>query len=147
MPSDRMIAGNLITDDDPLPVQITNLTIAQETQARTATADGTGTGTISVPASGSVSVPVTSANANHIVVLPEDVAFTTVVLEVIATGYELRSHDPATVGINDGRGANAESAIPANTVTVCLGSSDGLNWRCTDQAANGSVVTTEVAAA
>lgn len=117
-----------------------------ETEARTATADGLTTGTVSDPASGSVFVTVTSGNANHIAKLPTNVAFTTVVLEVGPTGYELRSHNPAAVGINDGRGANAESAVPPDTVTVCLGSADGLNWRCTDQAADGQVVTTEAAA-
>ena len=106
-----------------------------------ATADGTGTGQI---ADGTDFVTVTSANANHIVTLPTPTPGTTVAIFVAATGYELRSSAPATVGINGGTGASAESAIPAGSLTVCVCVS-ATAWRCTDQAADGSVVTTEAA--
>lgn len=111
--------------------------------ARTATADGLTTGRI---ADGADFVTVTSANANHIITLPTPTPGTAIALYVAATGYELRTSAPATVGINGGTGANAESAIPAGSLTVCVCVSDTA-WRCTDQAADGSVVTTEVAAA
>ena len=111
------------------------------TAARTATADGTGTGQI---ADGTDFVTVTSANANHIVTLPTPTPGTVVALRNGATGYELRSSAPASVAINGGSGAGAESAIPANQLTVCVCAS-ATEWLCTDQADDGSVVTTEVA--
>lgn len=80
--------------------------------ARTATADGLTTGTI---ANGNVFVQVTSANANNIVVLPAPIPGTRVNLNVGANGFELRTSAPATIAINGGTGASAESAIAANT--------------------------------
>jgi hypothetical protein len=115
------------------------------TEARTATVTGATTGTISDPASGSVFVTVTSDDANKIIVLPTPTPGTTVALYVAATGYELRTSAPASIAINGGSGANAESAIPASTLTVCVCVS-ATAWRCTDQAVDGSVVTTEPAA-
>lgn len=112
------------------------------TEAVTATADGAGTGQID---EGTDFATVTSANANHIVTLPSPVSGTVVALRNGATGYELRTSAPATVKINGGSGANAESAIPADTLTVCVCAS-ATEWLCTDQATDGSVVTTEVAA-
>jgi hypothetical protein len=116
------------------------------TEARTATVTGATTGTISDPASGTVFVTVTSDDANKIIVLPTPTPGTTVALFVAATGYELRTSAPASIAINGGSGANAESAIPSGTLTVCVCVS-ATAWRCTDQAADGSVVTTEAAAA
>jgi hypothetical protein len=115
------------------------------TEARTATVTGATTGTISDPASGNIFVPVTSDDANKIIVLPTPTPGTTVALYVAATGYELRTSAPASIAINGGSGANAESAIPAGTLTVCVCVS-ATAWRCTDQAADGTVVTTEAAA-
>lgn len=80
--------------------------------ARTATADGLTTGII---ANGNVFVQVTSAAAANIVVLPAPVPGTRVNLQVGANGFELRTSAPATVAINGGTGASAESAIAANT--------------------------------
>ncbi len=89
------------------------------TVARTATADGTGTGTIA--AAGLLQfVTVTSADANHIVVLPAPTPGTIVILRNGATGYELRSSAPATVAINGGAAANAESAIAASTMVIAV---------------------------
>lgn len=89
------------------------------TVARTATADGSGTGTIA--AAGSLQfVTVTSDDANKIVVLPAPTPGTIVILRNGATGYELRSSAPATVAINGGAGANAESAIAANTMVIAV---------------------------
>lgn len=87
--------------------------------ARTATADGTGTGTIA--ATGMLQlVTVTSSNANHIIVLPTPTPGTIVILKNGATGYELRTSAPATVSLNGGVGANAESAIAANTMVIAV---------------------------
>lgn len=89
------------------------------TVARTATADGTGTGTIA--AAGLLQfVTVTSDDANKIVILPAPVPGTIVVLRNGATGYELRTSAPATIAINGGTGANAESAVAANTMVIAV---------------------------
>lgn len=87
--------------------------------ARTATSDGLTTGTIA-DAGLLQFVTVTSAGANNIVVLPTPTPGTIVILANGATGYELRSSAPATVAINGGTGASAESAIAANTMVVAI---------------------------
>lgn len=110
--------------------------------ARTATADGTGDGTI---ADGTSHVTVTSSDANYIIVLPTPTPGTVVRLVNGGTGYELRSSDPATIAINGGTGAGVESAIAANTLTVCVCTS-ATTWICTDHASNGAVSATQVAA-
>lgn len=89
------------------------------TAGATATADGSGTGTIAD--AGMIQyVPVTSANANNIVVLPSPAPGTIVILRNGATGYELRSSAPATISINGGAGAAAESAIAASTMVIAV---------------------------
>jgi hypothetical protein len=79
--------------------------------AVTATADGLTTGII--PA-GTSWATVTSANADHIVTLPAPVVGNVIRLKNGATGYELRSSTPASIAINGGTGASAESAVIAN---------------------------------
>lgn len=119
----------------------------------TATADGTGTGSINdaVLAAGpltsaTVLVAVTSANANHIVTLPSPfVPGFRVVLINGATGYELRTTDPATIGINGGTGADAESAIAANTIVTATTQS-AANWVAMSQVTAGTVSATQAAA-
>lgn len=87
--------------------------------ARTATADGTGTGTIA--AAGLIQfIPVTVDDANKIIVLPSPTPGTIVILKNGGTGYELRTSAPATISINGGAGANAESAIPANAMVIAI---------------------------
>jgi len=102
IPSGKTITGNLTGS-------------AFKSEARTATADGTGTGQISA---GTTFVPVTSANAAHIVTLPAPVPGLEITLQNGATGYEIRSSAPATISINGGAGANAESAVAASTTVV-----------------------------
>lgn len=93
--------------------------VTYPTAARTATADGTGTGTIA--AAGLLQfVTVTSDDANKIVILPAPTPGTVVILRNGATGYELRSSAPATIAINGGAGANAESAIAASTMVLAV---------------------------
>jgi len=65
-------------------------------------------------------ITVTSANAAHIVVLPTPTPGTIVILRNGATGYELRSSAPATVAINGGAGADAESAVAASTMVIAV---------------------------
>lgn len=98
--------------------------------AVTATADGTGTGVIPAAAG---HVTVTSANAAHIVTLPAPVVGKVVYITVGTNGCELRSSAPATIGINGGTGASAESAIPANTfcMLVCKSATDWVGFDLT----------------
>jgi hypothetical protein len=89
------------------------------TVARTATATGATTGTIAD--AGSLQfVTVTSGNATHIIILPTPTPGTIVVLSNGATGYELRTSAPATIAINGGSGADAESAIAASTMVIAV---------------------------
>jgi len=93
--------------------------VAPVAAARTATVNGSGSGTIA-DAGMLQFVTVTSDDANKIVVLPTPTPGTIVILRNGATGYELRSSAPATVAINGGLGANAESAIAANTMVIAV---------------------------
>lgn len=97
-----------------------------------------------IPA-GATHVAVTSANANNIVILPPPVPGTKITLLNGATGYELRSSAPATVGINGGTGANAESAVAASTVVIveCVSAT---NWIGSTVTAAGVVGVLQVAA-
>lgn len=122
---------------------VTSPNIQKTATARTATADGTGTGQI---ADGTSFVTVTSANADHIITLPDAAIGTEITLQNAGTGYELRTHDPETVGINGGTEADAESAIGAST-TVIARRVNATNWVCTSLAAAGTVSATQVAAA
>jgi hypothetical protein len=88
--------------------------------ARTAVADpGGGTGVIA-DAGMLQFVAVTSGNAAHVITLPSPTPGTIIILRNGATGYELRSSDPATVAINGGTGAGAESAVAANTMVIAV---------------------------
>jgi hypothetical protein len=88
---------------------------ALKSEDRTATATGATSGTIS---EGVTHVTVTATDANHIIVLPAPVPGLVITLLNGATGYELRSSDPATIAINGGTGAAAESAVGANTTVI-----------------------------
>lgn len=109
--------------------------------AVTATAAPGGTTGV-IPAGGGALqvIQVTSDDANKVVTLPAPVPGSIIVLLNGATGYELRSSAPATVAINGGSGANAESAVAASTavVLICVSATA---WR------GFSVVTTTVEAA
>lgn len=89
--------------------------------ARTATAAPGGTTGVIADGGGAFQVvAVTSDNADKVITLPAPVPGTVVVLINGATGYELRSSAPATIAINGGSGANAESAIAASKVVVAF---------------------------
>lgn len=113
--------------------------------ARTATAAGDGTGLIAD--AGLIQfVTVTSAGANNIITLPTPTPGTIVVLHVAATGYELRSNAPATVAINGGAEADAESAIGANT-TVLMICASATSWKGLQLGSDGTLAKVQVAAA
>jgi hypothetical protein len=112
-------------------------------RSATATADGTGLGTL---AAGSQFTTVSASDANHWVTLPAPVVGTEVILRNGATGYEIRTSDPATIAINGGAGAGAESAIAANTL-VRLICDTATTWIGTSFATAGTVTATQVAAA
>lgn len=138
-----MAAARTITIADPLAAANVMLGV-QTSTARTATADGLTTGTI---ADGGLwqFVTVTSADANHIVVLPTPTPGKLVVLYVGATGYELRTSAPGTIGINGGTGASAESAIGASTVAF-LFCETATSWKGWQLGSDGTLAKVEVAA-
>lgn len=110
--------------------------------AATATSDGTTTGTI---AAGQTFV--TAANggdANNIIVLPAP-SVGHIVLIKTTGALELRSSTPASISINGGTGASAESALPANclAILVCVSSTA---WLGLQIASNGTVGGIEAAA-
>lgn len=90
------------------------------TVARTATATGATTGTIAD--AGMIQfVTVTSDDANKIIILPAPTPGTIVILgEASTVGYELRTSAPATIAINGGAGADAESAIAASMLVIAV---------------------------
>ena len=87
--------------------------------ARTATAAGDGTGTI---ADGTSHITVTSGGANTIIILPTPTIGNIVALaEAGTTGYEIRTHNPASCSINGVSGSAFESAVAgATTYTECI---------------------------
>lgn len=116
---------------------------AVKSEARTATATGATTGTISA---GTTHVVVTSLDANHIIILPTPVVGLKITLINGATGYEIRSSSPTTIGINGGVEANAESAIAANMI-IKLECVSATNWIGSSVTAAGVVGVVQVAAA
>jgi hypothetical protein len=65
-------------------------------------------------------IAVTSASADNIIILPDADIGTIFVLYVGSNGFELRSSAPATIAINGGVAAAAESAIAANQMAVII---------------------------
>jgi len=102
--------------------------------AVTATTAGDGTGTIP---SGASFVTVTCDDANKIVILPAPVVGTIVYLYEATNGFELRSSAPATVAINAGTGATAESAVAATQLIKCV-CTTSTTWVCNIFAADGT---------
>lgn len=115
---------------------------ALKSEARTVTATGATTGTISA---GTTHVVVTSDDANKILVLPAPVPGLVITIVNGATGYELRSSAPATIGINGGVSANGESAIAANMILI-LRCVSATNWVGSSFTAAGVVAVVQVAA-
>jgi len=110
--------------------------------ARTATAAGDGTGLI---ADGTSFVTVTCADANNIITLPTPTPGNIVWLYEATNGFELRSDTPASVAINAGSGADAESAVAATQLVRCV-CTTATTWVCTKFAADGTESALEAAA-
>lgn len=138
-----MADARTITIPDPLAAASVMLG-AQTSTARTATSDGLTTGTIA-DAGFWQFVTVTSASADNIIVLPTPTPGKMVVLYVGSTGYELRTSTPASIGINGGTGANAESAIGANTLAFLFCES-ATSWKGWQLGSDGTLAKVEVAA-
>jgi hypothetical protein len=84
-------------------------------------------------------------NANNILILPSAQPGKIVIIAGAATGGELRSSSPTTIGINGGVGAAAESAIAANMMVIAICESE-TNWKGFTIASNGTLTTLQVAA-
>ena len=87
----------------------------------------------------------TWGNANNILILPAPVPGRIVIVAGAATGGELRTTDPATIAINGGSGANAESAVAANQMVVLFCES-ATSWKALTIDSNGTVAGLEAAA-
>lgn len=97
-----------------------------------------------IPA-GCTHVVVTSDHADKIVILPAPVLGLKITLINGATGYEIRSSAPATIGINGGTDTAAESAIGANEV-IKMECVSLTNWIGSSVTAAGVVGVVQVAA-
>lgn len=112
-------------------------------EARTATADGLTTGIISA---NKTHVTVTSGGSqDNIVVLPAPVVGQTICIDVGADGFSLRSSTPASIAINGGTGASAESLIPANS-TLFITCVSATAWKGYYMDADGDVAKIPAAA-
>lgn len=90
-------------------------------------------------------VKPTWGGANNILILPSPVPGMIVMIAGAATGGELRSSDPATIAINGGAGANAESAVAANQMVIAFCES-ATSWKALTIASDGTVAGLEAAA-
>ena len=112
--------------------------------AAAATADGSGTGTLRENLLYQFVVPTWGA-ATNILVLPSPKPGRIVVIAGAATGGELRSSAPTTVGINGGTGAAAESAVAASKMVVAICES-ATSWKAFAIASDGTTAGLEAAA-
>jgi hypothetical protein len=87
----------------------------------------------------------TWGSADNILILPEPVPGKIVIVAGAATGGELRSSAPATVAINGGTGATAESAVAANRMIIAICES-ATSWKAFGIASDGTTAGLEVAA-
>ncbi len=112
--------------------------------AATATSDVTGTGTLLENRWLQVVVP-TWVGANNILILPSAKPGKIVIIMGAGTGGELRSSAPATIGINGGTGAAAESAVAASQMVVAICESS-TSWKAFTIASDGTTAGLEAAA-
>ena len=87
----------------------------------------------------------TWGNANNILILPASDPGKIVIIAGAATGGELRTTAPATIAINGGTGAAAESAVAANQMVICICES-ATSWKAFTIASNGTTAGLEAAA-
>ena len=90
-------------------------------------------------------VTPTWGNANNILILPNPDPGKIVIIAGAATGGELRTTAPATIAINGGTGAAAESAVAANQMVICICES-ATSWKAFTIASNGTTAGLEAAA-
>ena len=90
-------------------------------------------------------VAPTWVGVNNILILPVSNPGTIVVIAGAATGGELRSHAPATVAINGGSGAGAESAVAADRMIIAICESP-TSWKAFGIASDGTTAGLEAAA-
>ena len=84
--------------------------------------------------------------ADNIIILPSPQPGKIVIIAGAATGGEVRSSDPATIAINGGSGAGAESAVSANMMVIAICESS-TSWKGFTIASNGTIAVLQVAAA
>jgi hypothetical protein len=90
-------------------------------------------------------VTPTWGNANNILILPSPIPGKIVMIAGAATGGELRSSAPATIAINGGTGASAESAVAANQMVFAICES-ATSWKAFTLAGDGTIAGLEAAA-
>lgn len=116
-----------------------------EALPRTPSADGSGLGTI--PAGVGLVTLTAVADANHILVLPAPVVGAEIwIINNTGTGFELRSSAPATIGINGGVGASAESALAATALLIICRCISATQWIAKSFVAAGTETAVEAAA-
>lgn len=138
-----LVAGTL----DVTGAQTNALGVQCAAVSRTPTADGTGTGLI---ADGTSMVAVTSGvDANTWLTLPTPTPGNIVWLltSADATGFEVRTDTPASVAINGGSGAGAESAIGSTATMVRFVCVSATEWIASYWDADGDEAKVEAAAA
>lgn len=84
-------------------------------------------------------------NANNILILPPPTPGMIVIINGAATGGELRTSNPATIAINGGSGADAESAVAANQMVIAICES-ATSWKALTIASDGTVAGLQAAA-
>jgi hypothetical protein len=140
--SDQYVDGSI----DTVHIADANVTPAKTNIAEARTATAAPGGTTGVISDTSTFVTVTCDDANKVITLPAPTPGRVVRIINGATGYELRSSAPATVAINGGSGANAESAIGAS-VFVEARCVSATAWVVNQYAADGTESKAEAAAA
>ena len=117
-----------------------------QSRAVNITATDNGSGSAQISPDTSVALINADSDANHIVVLPQPIIGNIIhLIENGTTGYELRTSNPAVIGINGGTANNAESAIAgAITYVKCVAVSNS-NYICSQFDADGDESKVEAA--
>jgi hypothetical protein len=144
----KVDAGNVVLDENLSVGGTLDVTTGVQcaSVARTATDDGDGDGVI---ADGTTFVTVDAdGDPNHILTLPTPTPGNIVwITENGSTGFELATDTPASVAINGGSEANAESAIPEEATLVRCVCVSATSWICSYWGADGEEAKVPAAAA
>ena len=106
-----------------------------QASALAVTANVDGSGVAQVPAGASF-VVVTSGDVVLRVTLPTAVMGNVVSLFAPGTGFRLQSAAPSAVAINGGQGLGAAADVASGMLVRCT--CVGINWLCSQTAADGS---------